>query len=147
MTARPPSFGKISNVRIVARGRFLLLAVSVSCPQALLWTDGRYHLQAEQQLGAGWTLMKAGNPSVPTIKKFLSERLPPSSRVGVDPFVHSAAFIRDLEEVPWEMFMRIVDIHCYFSFSPCFALRRKTEIFTFLGATLLKHFLKESHHK
>ncbi|CAM9423954.1 unnamed protein product [Sphacelaria rigidula] len=66
--------------------------------EALLWTDGRYHLQAEQQLGAGWTLMKAGKPSVPTIKAFLAERLPPSSRVGIDPFVHSAAFIRDLEE-------------------------------------------------
>lgn len=43
--------------------------------------------------------MKAGNPAVPTIKEFLAKRLPPSSRVGVDPFVHSAAFVQDLEEV------------------------------------------------
>lgn len=25
---------------------------------ALLWTDGRYHLQAEQQIDENWTLMK-----------------------------------------------------------------------------------------
>lgn len=68
-------------------------------PQALLWTDGRYHLQAKQELDQGWTLMKAGNPSVPTIKEFLSTRLSPASRVGIDPFVHSATFVNDLKEV------------------------------------------------
>lgn len=67
--------------------------------QALLWTDGRYHLQASQQLGAGWTLMKAGKPSVPTIKSFLAKRLHKESRVGIDPFVHSGTFVNDLEEV------------------------------------------------
>lgn len=67
--------------------------------QALLWTDGRYHLQAEQQLGAGWTLMRAGKPSVPSIKEFLAKQLPSASVVGFDPFVHSAAFVKDLEKV------------------------------------------------
>lgn len=28
--------------------------------KAALWTDGRYFLQAEQQLDANWILMKAG---------------------------------------------------------------------------------------
>lgn len=27
---------------------------------ALLWTDGRYHLQATQELDENWTLMKLG---------------------------------------------------------------------------------------
>lgn len=67
--------------------------------QALLWTDGRYHLQAEQQLGKDWTLMKGGKPSVPTIKAYLAEHLPPNSRVGIDPFVHSVAFVKELQEV------------------------------------------------
>jgi len=28
--------------------------------KAALWTDGRYHLQAEKQLDSNWTLMKDG---------------------------------------------------------------------------------------
>jgi hypothetical protein len=35
---------------------------------ALLWTDGRYYLQASQQLSAEWTLMKAGQPDTPTLE-------------------------------------------------------------------------------
>ena len=31
---------------------------------AALWTDGRYHLQAEQQLDCHWTLMKEGHHQV-----------------------------------------------------------------------------------
>ena len=34
---------------------------------AALWTDGRYFLQAETQLGPDWTLMKAGVPGVPQV--------------------------------------------------------------------------------
>lgn len=33
----------------------------VTADVALLWTDGRYHLQASQQLDANWTLMKQGS--------------------------------------------------------------------------------------
>ena len=32
----------------------------VTVDKALLWTDGRYHLQASHQLDANWTLMKQG---------------------------------------------------------------------------------------
>ena len=32
----------------------------VTLDDALLWTDGRYHLQASQQLDENWTLMKQG---------------------------------------------------------------------------------------
>ncbi|CAM9678665.1 unnamed protein product [Ectocarpus sp. 13 AM-2016] len=66
--------------------------------EALLWTDGRYHLQADQQLGKGWRLMKAGKPSVPTIQEFLAKQLPTQSRVGIDPFVHSASSVKALEK-------------------------------------------------
>lgn len=40
----------------------------VTHDKALLWTDGRYFLQAEQELSAEWTLMKAEEPGVPTIE-------------------------------------------------------------------------------
>lgn len=76
-----------------------LTTATLCCTQALLWTDGRYHLQADQQLGAGWTLMKAGKPSVPTIQEFLAKRLPKDARVGIDPFVHSVSSVNALEKV------------------------------------------------
>ena len=34
---------------------------------AALWTDGRYFLQAEQQLGPDWTLMRHGTPTCPEV--------------------------------------------------------------------------------
>ena len=41
-----------------------------------LWTDGRYFIQAAQQLeGTPVTLFKIGEPDVPTIHKFLEENL------------------------------------------------------------------------
>lgn len=40
----------------------------VTSDKALLWTDGRYFLQAEQELSAEWTLMKSEEPGVPTIE-------------------------------------------------------------------------------
>ena len=43
---------------------------------ARLWTDGRYFLQAEQQLeDSGITLMKMGDPKVRTIYDYLSDIL------------------------------------------------------------------------
>lgn len=38
---------------------------------ARLWTDGRYFLQAGQELDSNWTLMKEGLPNTPTQGKFL----------------------------------------------------------------------------
>ncbi|WVQ80472.1 hypothetical protein IAT38_002577 [Cryptococcus sp. DSM 104549] len=52
---------------------------------ALCWTDGRYWLQAEKQLGEGWALMKSGLPDMPTWGQWLKDELPPSTRIGIDP--------------------------------------------------------------
>jgi Xaa-Pro aminopeptidase len=58
--------------------------------KAGLWTDGRYFLQAEQQLkGSGIALMKLGLPATPTIPAWLGKELPKGARVGVDPQVFS----------------------------------------------------------
>lgn len=40
----------------------------VTTSAAALWTDGRYFLQAESQLGSEWTLMRAGTPGVPDVR-------------------------------------------------------------------------------
>lgn len=56
--------------------------------KALLFTDGRYFLQASQQLEPGvWTLMRMGEPDVPTWQEWLTQSLSSGARVGVDPKV------------------------------------------------------------
>ena len=45
----------------------------VTLQQALLWTDGRYHLQASQQLDENWTPMKDGVPDVPKLEEWLAK--------------------------------------------------------------------------
>ncbi|TCD61176.1 hypothetical protein EIP91_008820 [Steccherinum ochraceum] len=54
----------------------------VTLKDAFLFTDGRYHLQASQQLDQNWTLMKQ---DVPTWQEFLSKNLENKSRIGIDP--------------------------------------------------------------
>lgn len=50
-----------------------------------LWTDGRYFLQAEEELkGSDIRLMKQGQPGVPTIEKFLRGSLQPGQTLGFD---------------------------------------------------------------
>ncbi|MCI5500272.1 MAG: aminopeptidase P family protein [Clostridiales bacterium] len=50
-----------------------------------LWTDGRYFLQAEEQLaGSGIRLMKQGQPGVPTIEAFLRASLQPGQTLAFD---------------------------------------------------------------
>ena len=48
----------------------------VTLDKAYLWTDGRYFIQAQQQLeGSDIILMKMAMPNVPTIKEFLATPL------------------------------------------------------------------------
>ncbi|EEH54876.1 uncharacterized protein MICPUCDRAFT_44647 [Micromonas pusilla CCMP1545] len=61
----------------------------VTRDEALLWTDGRYFLQAEKELGEEWTLMRGGQPGVPEPKAWLRDSMPKNSKVGVDANVHS----------------------------------------------------------
>ncbi|KAA6418050.1 MAG: putative Xaa-Pro aminopeptidase P-like [Trebouxia sp. A1-2] len=70
----------------------------VTTDSAALWTDGRYFLQAEQQLGPGWTLMRAGTTKCPEIQDWLASSLPHGSRVGIDPFLHTVTNAKQLTE-------------------------------------------------
>lgn len=64
--------------------------VVITADRAGLWTDGRYFLQAGQQLeGSGVELMKIGINGVPTIEEFLVETLGEGAVVGADPRVLS----------------------------------------------------------
>ena len=59
----------------------------------LAWTlgYGGKMLQAEQQLGPGWTLMRSGTPKCPEIQDWLATTLPEGGRVGIDPFIHTVS--------------------------------------------------------
>ena len=70
----------------------------VTHDEALLWTDGRYFLQAENELGPQWTLMKQGQPGVMNLGDFLASNLEPGSKVTLDPATVSASYASDLQE-------------------------------------------------
>lgn len=70
---------------------------------AYLWTDSRYWNEATLQIDSDcWTLMKQGEPNVPTIAKKLAETAvqhyqchAKPLKVGIDPFVHPASFAKE----------------------------------------------------
>lgn len=64
-----------------------------------LWTDGRYFLQAEQQLaGSGIRLMKSGQPGVPALADYLAESLSEGDVIGFDGRCVTGAFVEKLKE-------------------------------------------------
>lgn len=74
--------------------------VGFSRGDSYLWTDGRYFLQAEQQLDATeWTLMKSGEKGVPTLTEKLSSLLGRGEKLGVDPRLITVAEMRSYEQV------------------------------------------------
>ena len=57
----------------------------ISMDEAGLWTDGRYFIQAENELkDSGIKLFKMGEGGVPTIEEYLLEKLPKNSTLGFD---------------------------------------------------------------
>lgn len=62
----------------------------VTLDKAALWTDGRYFLQAGNQLDQEhWTLMKDGLADTPKKHEWLVKNLKTGSKVGVDPLLIS----------------------------------------------------------
>jgi Xaa-Pro aminopeptidase len=71
----------------------------VSRTKSWLWTDGRYYLQAEQELsGTDITLMKDGQDGVPSIPDFLAEQMKNSQKLGFDGRLYTANFIFTLKQ-------------------------------------------------
>ncbi len=65
----------------------------VTADQAACWTDGRYFLQASEQLDCNWELMRMGETGVPTYTEWLEggANLPAGSKVGADPRLYGAS--------------------------------------------------------
>ena len=71
----------------------------VAADEAGLYTDGRYFLQAEEELkGSGFTLYRMGEPGVPTIYEKIESLLPEGGTVGFDGRVVSALAGRKIEK-------------------------------------------------
>lgn len=68
--------------------------------EAYLWTDGRYFIQASQELqGSTITLMKMGEPFVPTIEEYLEEHVESGQCVGFDGRCVSAGEGKEYEKI------------------------------------------------
>ncbi|CAL7934020.1 unnamed protein product [Xylocopa violacea] len=60
----------------------------ITLDKAVFWTDGRYHIQADNQLDCNWILMKQGAEDVPSITEWLVyefQNRTDSVRIGADP--------------------------------------------------------------
>ena len=74
---------------------------------AALWTDGRYFLQASQQLeGSGIELMRMGQPGVPEIPALLRDHVPENGWIGFDSRTISNDFARSIGEKTREKHIR-----------------------------------------
>ena len=64
-----------------------------------LWTDGRYFLQASQELkGSGIELMKMGEPGTPEMPAWVAKQLKKGQSLGMDPSVVSVAVSESFEK-------------------------------------------------
>ena len=69
----------------------------ITSTKAAIWTDGRYFIQAEQELNNSTiTLMKDGQPGVPSIGKWLATELSEKAVLGFDGNAFSLHKTRDL---------------------------------------------------
>ena len=75
--------------------------------EACLWTDGRYHIQAEKQLkGSEVKLFKQGNIGVPTYKEYIISKLAENSKIGIDAKILLSS---DVNEILSKKKYKIVD--------------------------------------
>lgn len=84
--------------------------LAVTRDDAGLWTDGRYHIQAQKQLaGSGIRLFKAGEPGVPEPAEWLGSILSPGAAVGLDESIFSIRAVRRLEQAMAEKQIALKD--------------------------------------
>ena len=67
--------------------------------EALLWADGRYYIQAAEQIsGSNFKLMKLGLADTPSITKWLKDNLKENAVVGVNGEVYSYLGVKQLKK-------------------------------------------------
>ncbi|MEM7038913.1 MAG: aminopeptidase P family N-terminal domain-containing protein, partial [Bacteroidota bacterium] len=84
----------------------------VTADHAGLWTDSRYFIQAEQELGDGpFELHKQGIPHAPEHRVWLRNQLPKGARVGIDGKLVTIAGLAALEGIFAEKGITLVTEH------------------------------------
>jgi Xaa-Pro aminopeptidase len=68
----------------------------VTHDRAMLWTDGRYFLQAGKELDVNWTLMRDRVPGAVQIQDWLANELPSGSTVGFNSYLISEKAIGEM---------------------------------------------------
>ncbi|KAL3689341.1 hypothetical protein R1sor_015650 [Riccia sorocarpa] len=76
--------------------------------EALLWTDGRYFLQATQQLSDKWKLMRIGED--PALEQWLADNLEENASIGVDPWCISVDTANRWDQVMAKKSQKIVQL-------------------------------------
>ncbi|KAL5715168.1 Xaa-Pro aminopeptidase [Ranunculus cassubicifolius] len=69
----------------------------VTMDEARLWTDGRYFVQATQELSDRWKLMRGGEDK--SLENWIADNLPDEATVGVDPWCVSVDTAKKWENV------------------------------------------------
>ena len=73
--------------------------VVITQDKAILWTDGRYFIQANKQLeGSEYELFKMGIPGFPTYAEWLNENLNDGDTLGFDGKVFAESAVEKLEK-------------------------------------------------
>lgn len=72
--------------------------VVITADKALLWTDGRYFIQAEKELqNSQFTLMKMGTPGCPTYVQWLKDNLKDGDTLGFDGKVFAESIVENIQ--------------------------------------------------
>uniref|UniRef100_A0A6P7GWA3 Xaa-Pro aminopeptidase ApepP-like n=1 Tax=Diabrotica virgifera virgifera TaxID=50390 RepID=A0A6P7GWA3_DIAVI len=71
--------------------------IIVTANKAALWTDGRFHLQADEQIDCNWLLFREGHRDIPTMAEWIMKQFPHGSRLGLNPKLVSHHMWNQLE--------------------------------------------------
>lgn len=84
--------------------------VAITQKEAILWTDGRYFIQAEKELGgSGIKLYRIGIPGFPTYSQWLKDSLNEGDTIGFDGRTFSQKEYESLEKEISKKKIKIVD--------------------------------------
>nr|WP_198927474.1 aminopeptidase P family protein [Tissierella creatinophila] len=84
--------------------------VVITSDRALLWTDGRYFIQAENELkGSEYNLMKMGEKDVPSFTRWLKDNLKDRAKLGFDGKLFSQAEVEILKKLLKEKDIELID--------------------------------------
>ncbi|MEF8832354.1 MAG: aminopeptidase P family protein [Candidatus Thermoplasmatota archaeon] len=85
--------------------------VVVTEEEAGLWTDGRYHIQAEKELkGTEIELFKMGKEDVPSYKEWLADNIDENEKIGFNGKLLTIDAVSDLEDEFTEEIELVTDI-------------------------------------